>query len=106
MVKYATAKLNESNVGKPGYNKDRVPYDLLDNNCGTFAADVVNQDTSIEAPDVILNPTPPNIVSEYQDEGHKTVTYAPSETKPKAQEKPNKKKPKPQGTGTTKKTKP
>lgn len=39
----------------------RDPYDLTDNNCGTFAADVINQDECVDDP-YIYDPTPANIV--------------------------------------------
>ena len=47
------------------------------NNCGTFAVDVINQDKSVDAP-YIINPTPVNIVDEYQEEGNAVVRYNPS----------------------------
>lgn len=77
MNEYAQSKLNESNPGNPEYNKDRDPYNLFTNNCGTFAKDVINQDSSVDAP-WIVNPTPTNIVEEYQEEGNAKVTYTPS----------------------------
>ena len=77
MNDYAQSKLNESNPGNPDYDKNRPPYALSDNNCGTFAADVINQDECVDAPS-ISNPTPTNIVDEYQEEGNAPVQYDPS----------------------------
>jgi len=76
MNKYAEQKLNESNPGNPDYNKDRESYDVKSNNCGTFAADVINQDESVDQP-TIVNPTPNNIVDEYIEEGNAEVKYDP-----------------------------
>ena len=79
MDDYAQKKLKESNPGHREYDKDRKPYGLLSNNCGTFAADVVDQDSDVAKPTIIVNPTPPNIVDEYQEEGHEKVQHpAPS----------------------------
>jgi RHS repeat-associated protein len=75
MNDYAQKKLKESNPGNTEYNKKREPYALTSNNCGTFAADVVNQDPDVAKPSVILNPTPPNIVDEYQEEGHEPIKH-------------------------------
>ncbi len=76
MNDYAQQKFNESNPGSPNYNKDRAPYTLSGNNCGTFAADVINQDPCVDQPS-IFNPTPQNIVEEYQEEGNAQIQYNP-----------------------------
>ena len=70
MNDYAKSKLKENS------NPDRKPYSLFDNNCGTFAADVINQDETVDQP-WIVNPAPKNIVDEYQEEGNAKVTYDP-----------------------------
>lgn len=44
---------------------------------GTF---VINQDESVDAP-CIINPTPVNIVDEYQEEGNAAVKYDPNNNK-------------------------
>ncbi|MCK6612179.1 MAG: RHS repeat-associated core domain-containing protein, partial [Bacteroidia bacterium] len=74
MKAYADGKYNESNPGNKDYDKDREPYTLTENNCGTFAADCINQDPTVDQPS-ISNPTPTNIVDEYQEEGNAPVTY-------------------------------
>lgn len=72
MDKYATIKENENS------NPSRKTYSLTGNNCGTFAADVVNQDENVnkKAP-IIVDPRPNSIVEEYQDK-FKTITYNPN----------------------------
>ena len=65
---------------RSAYNKNRKPYSILRHNCGTFAADVINQDESVDAP-CIINPTPVNIVDEYQEEGNAAVKYDPNNNK-------------------------
>lgn len=75
MNDYAQQKYKESNPGA-GYKKDRDPYTLSGNNCGTFASDVISQDPTVAKP-TIINPTPTNIVDEYQEEGNIRVTYDP-----------------------------
>ena len=79
MNNYANSKFMESNPsdGNAFYNKNRRPYSIIRNNCGTFAVDVINQDKSVDAP-YIINPTPVNIVDEYQEEGNAVVRYNPS----------------------------
>jgi RHS repeat-associated protein len=76
MKDYADRRYNESNPGNPSYNKDRDPYTLSGNNCGTFAEDCINQDPSVDQPNVWVK-SPSNIVSEYQEEGNAKVTYDP-----------------------------
>ena len=71
MNDFAKSKLEENN------DADRETYSLLNNNCGTFAADCVNQDGKVDRPSII-NPTPTNIVDEYQEEGNAKVTYDPN----------------------------
>lgn len=44
MNNYAQEKLKESNPQYEEYNKDRKPYTLSGNNCGTFSSDVLKQD--------------------------------------------------------------
>jgi len=74
MNEYAQNKLNESNKGRTGYNKDREHYSITSNNCGTFAANVLWQDPSIGT-FWIVNPTPRNIVDEFWEEGGEKVLY-------------------------------
>lgn len=49
-------------------NPDRKEYSLLNNNCGTFAADVLKIDDEVDkkAPSII-DPRPNSIVKEFQD---------------------------------------
>ena len=70
MKKYAEGKKAENN------DPERKEYSLTSNNCGTFAADVINQDKTVDAP-TIINPKPTNIVNEYQEEGNAPVQYDP-----------------------------
>ncbi len=65
MNNYAQGKLNESTVGKKGYNKDRESYSLTGNNCATFAADVLQQDSKVKSPNTLIN-TPTNISGSYR----------------------------------------
>ena len=69
MNDYAQAMLKRTNPGNEEYDKDRDPYDLFSNNCGTFACDVLNTDEINDAlsPWIII-PTPDNMAEEYQDE--------------------------------------
>ncbi|MFB9057512.1 toxin TcdB middle/N-terminal domain-containing protein [Mariniflexile ostreae] len=78
MNEYAQGKLNESSdPNHTDYKKDREPYSLIGNNCGTFGCDVLKQDEGAKkkAP-WIFNPTPNNIAEEYQDNFPK-VDYTP-----------------------------
>ena len=68
MNDFAKDKLDENS------DSEREPYSLSGNNCGTFAADCVNQDETVDAPWIVY-PTPTNIVDEYQEEGNAKVTY-------------------------------
>lgn len=63
---------------KEAENKDpnRKEYSLMNNNCGTFASDVVDQDEDVKKPWIVW-PAPNNIVSDYVDEGNAEVDYAP-----------------------------
>lgn len=62
MKRYAESQKSENN------NPERKEYSLLNNNCGTFAIDVLNQDTNVkkDAPKIV-DPRPVSIVEEYQD---------------------------------------
>lgn len=65
-------------------NPNRETYGLLENNCGTFASDTVRQDPNVSRP-WIINPSPVNIVSEYQEEGYKKIEYVPPALKKPSQ---------------------
>lgn len=65
MNNYAVEKLNESNIGQKGYNKDREPYSLAGNNCATFASDVLKQDKDVNVSGTIIN-TPSKIAGSYR----------------------------------------
>ena len=71
MKTYAESKIAENS------NPKRKEYSLRNNNCGTFAADVLKQDPSVKdkAP-VIIDPRPNSIVKEYQD-NFKSLNYDP-----------------------------
>lgn len=64
-------KMNDYAKGRMQDNSkpDREEYDLLDNNCGDFAEDVVKQDENVaeDAP-TIIDPRPNSMIEEYQDE--------------------------------------
>lgn len=77
---FAKSKVAESTFGNKSYDKSREPYDLTDHNCGTFAEDVITQDKDVDKPWVV-NPTPINLVDEYQEEGNAPVTYDPKANK-------------------------
>lgn len=68
---YAKSKMRKN--GDP----DRKKYSLIGNDFGTFAADVINRDSTVDQPS-IYNPKPVNIVNEYQEEGNARVNYKPS----------------------------
>lgn len=85
MNDYAKGKLAENN------KKNRTPYSILTNNCGTFADDVIKQDKNVDTP-TLLDPRPVSMIGEYQSEfpkvhyskegiaielPHKTVLYSP-----------------------------
>ena len=80
MEAYAQAKLKESNPGNPDYDKKRAPYTLSDNNCATFAEDVITQDKDVDKPGIMLH-SPINTVEEYQEEGNAKVAYDPKAKK-------------------------
>ncbi|MGB3545893.1 MAG: DUF6695 family protein [Saprospiraceae bacterium] len=79
MNDYAQERLKESNAEYDEYDKDREPYSLTRNNCGTFGCDVIKQDDSARknAP-WIFDPTPNNVAEEYQD-NFPSVDYDPIE---------------------------
>ena len=68
---YAESKIAENS------NPKRKEYSLRNNNCGTFAADVLKQDPSVKdkAP-VIIDSRPNSIVKEYQN-SFKSLNYDP-----------------------------
>ena len=77
MNDYAQDKLKESNSEYKEYDKERKPYSLFSNNCGTFGCDVLKQDPDVKrkAP-FILSPTPNNVSEEYQD-NFPSINYDP-----------------------------
>jgi hypothetical protein len=82
MNNYAQDKMKDNN------NPNREKYNLTDNNCGTFATDVANQDKKVEkeAP-TIIDPRPNSMISEYQ-QVFPAVNYDPEQNKtPVKQEK-------------------
>lgn len=74
MNDYASDKLKENS------DSNRKAYSLLNNNCGTFAADVLTADDDVEkkAPSII-DPRPNSIVKEFQKE-FDTINYNPTKT--------------------------
>ncbi len=77
MKTYAEDKKSENTLS------DREPYSLTGNNCGTFAADVVNQDEKVkEKAPTIIDPRPNSIVGEYQNK-FRTITYDPDKRQTK-----------------------
>jgi len=75
MNDYAKGKMKENS------NPNRKEYNFMNNNCGTFAVDVVKQDKEAtkDAPSII-DPRPNSIVNEYQDE-YPRVHYDPKTEK-------------------------
>lgn len=74
MNDYAKGKMSENS------NPDREEYNLMNNNCGTFAEDVVKQDEEVaeDAPTTI-DPRPNSMIEEYQDaDGFQGVHYDPN----------------------------
>lgn len=78
-------RLSENN------KKNRTPYSIYTNNCGTFADEVIKQDKKVDSP-TLVDPRPVSMIDEYQDvfpeihyskEGikielpNKTVSYSP-----------------------------
>ena len=59
MNEYAKTKFSENS------NINRTPYNVLTNNCGTFADEVIKQDKTIAAP-FIIDPRPVSVIKEYQ----------------------------------------
>lgn len=55
-------------------NPEREPYDIITNNCATFAEEVIAQDESVNRPWIIVH-TPRNTVEEYQEKGNTRVYY-------------------------------
>ncbi|MCQ2217739.1 MAG: RHS repeat-associated core domain-containing protein, partial [Paludibacteraceae bacterium] len=85
MNDYAQKRLSENN------KKNRTPYSIYTNNCGTFADEVIKQDKKVDSP-TLVDPRPVSMIDEYQDvfpeihyskEGtkielpNKTVSYSP-----------------------------
>jgi RHS repeat-associated protein len=70
MLDYAYGKVKEN------FDVNRKPYSVSSNNCGTFAADCINQDPTVDQP-AIYNPTPNNIADEYIEEGNREILYDP-----------------------------
>lgn len=71
-------KMNEYAQGRMAENSnaEREPYDIVDNNCGTFACDVADQDPEVEKNSpLIIDPRPNSIIKEYRDEYDK-VDYS------------------------------
>lgn len=80
MNNYAQDKMKENSDPK------REEYSLTGNNCGTFAADVANQDETVEkeAP-TIIDPRPNSIIEEYQ-KTFPAVSYDPQKNKTTVEE--------------------
>lgn len=77
MQKYAQGKMDENS------DPNRKEYDLLTNNCGTFAEDVIDQDKNVEKPSLNwweVN-KPNTIVEAYIKEGYQEVDYDPKSQK-------------------------
>lgn len=74
MKAYADSKIKENS------DANRKTYSLSSNNCGTFACDVLSQDSSVsnKAPS-ITDPRPNSIIDEYQGT-FKKVEYNPAKT--------------------------
>ncbi len=77
MNDYAQEKMKESNDDFKEYDKNRRPYSISNNNCGTFGMDVLDQDPAVhEKRPWILDPRPSSIIDEYQDDFPK-IRYDP-----------------------------
>lgn len=75
MNDYAKSKKNENS------NKERKKYSLMKNNCGAFAADVLNQDSDVKKKSPsIIDPKPTSIVEEFQEK-FKKIEYDPNKNK-------------------------
>lgn len=68
MDSYAKDKIQENN------DPQRKPYNIITNNCATFAEDVILQDETIKKPWILIH-TPINTVSEYQKNGNAKINY-------------------------------
>ena len=72
---YANSKKKENSDPK------RKKYSITSNNCGTFAADVLNQDPNVkEKAPFIIDKRPNSMIEEYQD-NFDSVTYDPDKKK-------------------------
>jgi len=72
MNDYAEGKMKENS------DPDRKEYNLMNNNCGTFAEDVVGQDEeATEDAPTTIDPRPNSMVEEYQEE-YQGVHYDPN----------------------------
>ena len=75
MKNYAESKIAEN------ANSKRKEYSLRNNNCGTFAGDVVKQDPNVKKQSpTIIDPRPNSMVKEYQD-NFKPINYDPKTEK-------------------------
>lgn len=75
MRSYAESKKIENN------NSNRRKYSLLNNNCGTFAVDIIGQDPDVQKKSpTIIDPRPISIIEEYQ-ENFRSITYDPKKHK-------------------------
>ena len=85
MNDYAKEKMQNNS------NPKREEYSLMDNNCGTFATDVVKQDDKVEkeAPSTI-DPRPNSMIDEYQNK-YQDVKYDPKANKTTLEEEKKKK---------------
>ncbi len=62
---------------KENSNSERKSYSLSNNNCGTFAYDVLNQDPDVkDKVPSIIDPRPNSIIDEYQGTFQK-IQYDP-----------------------------
>jgi hypothetical protein len=79
MLEYAKKKYGESNpnagIKSSPYNKDRKEYNIINNNCGTFAKDVIMKDKDTKSFVTLLYATPEAIVKDFLQEGYKKVFY-------------------------------
>ena len=79
MLEYAKKKYGESNpnagIKSSPYNKDRKEYNIINNNCGTFAKDVIMNDKDTKSFVTLLYATPEAIVKDFLQEGYKKVFY-------------------------------
>ena len=73
MNDYANSRMLENN------NPDREAYSFLNNNCATFAEDVITQDKRVDKPSRIIN-SPVNLVRKYQNNNDKVQYDAKKQT--------------------------